>query len=129
MLKRVLDSSVLIPFWNNRHLSDRAEREVVAAADELAKTYQSNVILTPIFIEFVVGARNANELRLMHLFLARFIILDEGNILAEDWRQARRIAERVPPDGKRRQLGDCLIWAIAQRLKYDVQALDVRFKG
>jgi hypothetical protein len=33
----------------------------------------------------------------------------------------------VPRNGKPRQLGDCLIRAIAARLKYDVQTVDGSF--
>lgn len=48
--------------------------------------------------------------------------------LQEDWKKARQIAERVPRNGKPRQLGDCLIRAIAARLKYyDMQTADDSF--
>lgn len=48
-------------------------------------------------------------------------------ILSQDLDQARRVAERIPRDGKRRQLGDCLIGAMALHLNYDVVTLDRRF--
>ena len=84
--------------------------------------------MTPVYIEFVAGARTAVELELSRAYLAGLEIVDAGRILKEDWEKARQLAERVPRDGKPRQLGDCLIRAIALRLKYyDVLTADDSF--
>lgn len=91
------------------------------------RLYDTDAIVTPIRIEFVAGTRTAHELRLARAYLANFRAIDGGRILAEDWIEAHRIAERVPRDGKPRQLGDCLIAAIAKRLRYDVEAKDRAF--
>jgi predicted nucleic acid-binding protein len=48
-------------------------------------------------------------------------------ILPEDWQEAIRIASRVPRSPAPRQLGDCLIRAIAHRLKYEVFTSDMNF--
>jgi hypothetical protein len=81
-------------------------------------------IVTPAYIEFVAGTTSAHELRLARAYLAEFEIVDKGRILDQDWIEARRYAERVPRNGKPRQLGDCVIKAIAKRLNYDVDTFD-----
>ena len=50
-----------------------------------------------------------------------------GNVTTADWQEAIRIARRVPRNRKPRQLGDCLIRAIANRLRYKVETLDADF--
>jgi predicted nucleic acid-binding protein len=129
MRRRVLDTSVLINFWRKEGVGEGSTREAGACADRLAAAFQTNAILTPVLVEFVAGARNARELTLMHAFLARFHAVDEGNVLARDWVEARRLAEWVPPDGRPRHLGDCLIKAIAKRLNYEVETRDKRFSA
>ena len=89
--------------------------------------YQSNAIVTPVFLEFIGGVRSAAELQLAETYLNQFHVVDNGKVLEEDWQEAERIARRVPRDGTPRQLGDCLIRAIANRLRYDVSTIDQRF--
>ena len=84
--------------------------------------------MTPVYIEFIAGARSAVELELSRAYLAGLEVVDAGRILKEDWEKARKLAERIPRNGKLRQLGDCLIRAIAARLKYyDVLTADDSF--
>jgi predicted nucleic acid-binding protein len=77
---------------------------------------------------FIAGIQSSSEMELARSYLAEFEIVDEGRILEEDWEHAKRLAARVPRDGKPRQLGDCLIRAIAIRLKCEVRSLDTRFQ-
>jgi predicted nucleic acid-binding protein len=130
MLRAVLDTSVLIRFWrrkvSRRKLADISPREVQAWAGELTARY-GNIILTPVAIEFVAGATSAAELKLFLEFLSAFEAIDERRILSQDWAEAQRRAQRVPRNKKPRQLGDCLIAAIAHRLKMDVITHDEDF--
>jgi hypothetical protein len=72
----------------------------------LVTVRSTDTIVTPVYIEFVAGTRTAAELRLARAYLAGLRILDRGKILDLDWREARRLAERAPKDGRPRQLGD-----------------------
>jgi predicted nucleic acid-binding protein len=90
-------------------------------------TYKTNAILTPIYGEFMAGVTNREQLQLSRWYLAQFEVLDRGRILSEDWRAAIRMAERIPRNGKPRQLTDCLIRAIANRLRRRVVTRDVDF--
>ncbi|MGH7140595.1 MAG: PIN domain-containing protein [Pirellulales bacterium] len=130
MRRRVLDTQVLIQFWLDCLAAarrDPTDSDVSEWADDLIALYSTDVIVTPVYIEMVAGAQSKRELNLKRSYLARFRILDRGKILDRDWVEARRLAERVPRDGKRRQLGDCLIKAIANRFGYDVFSHDQGF--
>jgi len=127
----LLDTSVLIAHWR------KCEGDAPAAprpddarrwAKELIKTYGTDVVATPVVVEFLAGVRKRDELMLARAYLEDLRTIDGGNVSAEDWAAARRYAERVPQDGKPRQLGDCLIRAIADRLGYDAYSLDKRFQ-
>ena len=83
--------------------------------------------MTPVYIEFLGGARSAAELKLYVEYLKSFDVLDKHRIAPEDCQEAIRIAQRVPRSGSPRQLGDCLIRAIANRLNADVFTLDREF--
>lgn len=82
--------------------------------------------MTPVVVEFLAGVQSAGELALARAFLAQFTVIDSGRILPEDWEETERLAARVPRDGKPRHLGDCLIRALAKRLKYDIDTDDRR---
>jgi hypothetical protein len=82
--------------------------------------------VSPVYIEFVAGVQSKADLEPALAYLSEFDILDEGKILQQDWEKARQYAAWVPKDGKPRQLGDCLIPAIATRLRYEVHTLDKR---
>ena len=130
MARRVLDTTYLVQHWRRRKrtpLSDVRADEAETWAKELIGLQNADAIVTPIYIEFVAGVRSAHELVLARAYLAPFRVIDDGSISNADWKLARRIAERVPRDGKPRQLGDCLIKAIATRLNHDVESLDVGF--
>ena len=125
MAKRLLDTSILIRQWLLERRMTR--RRAVALAKELIQLKGTNVIASPVVIEFLAGTRNRAELEFARLFLNEFEVADQQAIPARDWEQAQRLAQRVPRDGKPRHLGDCLIRAIAHRLHYDVETLDDRF--
>lgn len=130
MGKRLLDTSVLVSYWHRRapeRLETVAPQQARAWAEDLIRATGSDLIVTPIYVEFVAGVRTSHELRLAVAYLAPFRILDEGNIPSRDWEEAKRLAARVPRDGKPRQLGDCLIRAIAERLHCEILAVDKRF--
>jgi len=103
------------------------ERKVRNWAQQVIDLYRSNAIVTPVAIEFLAGFGNAAELRHGELFQAAFDCLDQRDIRTEDWDESYRLARRVPRDGKPRQLGDCLIRAIANRLKREIQTRDTGF--
>ncbi|HEV3005704.1 MAG TPA: PIN domain-containing protein [Pirellulales bacterium] len=125
-----MDTSVLVSHW--RHcaggsLTGKSRDDASAWGRKLVSLHDTDAILTPIFIEFVSGARSGKELQMAKAYLAALRIIDGGRILSEDWLDAQRRAERVPRNGKPRHLGDCLIAAIAKRLRYDVQTHDTGF--
>jgi predicted nucleic acid-binding protein len=128
MTRDLLDSSILIHFWCTRRLGEKSKAEVQQEAQALIGEQGTDSILTPIYIEVVAGARTPRELELTQAFLAEFRIADEGEILKGDWLRAREEAERIPADGRKRQLPDCLIKAIAQRLGRRVVSLDRSFR-
>lgn len=96
-------------------------------AEELIDLHDTDAIVTPVAIEFVAGSRTSLELKLMRAYLSKFRLIDKGKISLEEWQDARRLAERVPVDGKPRHLGDCLIRAIAKHRKYEVSTIDRTF--
>jgi predicted nucleic acid-binding protein len=87
----------------------------------------TRAIVTPVRIEFICGAQSSTELELYEFFLEAFDVIDEGRILQDDWKEALRIARRVPRSGRKRQLGDCLIAAIARRLNWEVMTDEIGF--
>jgi predicted nucleic acid-binding protein len=104
-----------------------SESDATQWATKLIRTYSTDVIVTPVYLEFVAGTKSAAELRTARAYLGALRILDKGKILDRDWVEARRLAERIPRDGKPRQLGDCLIKAIANRFGYEVFSSDQGF--
>lgn len=130
MSRRLLDTSVLIAHWRKCAGDTPAEFRPDDArrwAKELTETYGTDVIATPVVVEFLAGVRTGHELTLARVYLEDLHSIDGGNVSAEDWAAARKFAERVPRDGKPRQLGDCLIRAIADRFGHDAYSLDKRF--
>ncbi len=130
MNRSVLDSSVLIGSW--RHLSggklkQKTPGDAVRWAKQTIKTFDTNAIVTPAYLEMIAGASDEHESRLTEAFLAEFDCVDGGNVTPADWGEARRIAKRIPRNRKPRHLGDCLIRAIANRLRYKVETLDADF--
>ncbi len=128
-----MDTNVLIRHWGDNlgysRLQDISIRQVTAAAERLTVVQRSDAILTPVYVEFLCGHATAHSVRLAKAYLNRFAVLDAGRILPTEWKQAKRIAARVPADGLRRQMGDCLIRAIADRLNLEVVTFEKRFPG
>jgi predicted nucleic acid-binding protein len=124
----ILDTSVLIRHWRisverSRREMDRIhEPEVIEWARELIRLWDTNSIVSPVYLEFVAGCRSQHELRLFDAYLSLFEVVDEGNIPEADWQLANRLARRIPRTGENRQLGDCLICAIAKRLRFRVKS-------
>ena len=130
MARSVLDTNVLIYQWNRRSRGAAQPRSKTAVFDwarELVRMHDTDAILTPVKIEFACGVRSRNELKLAENYLSVFCIADKGKILPEDWKEAERLARRVPSNRKPRQLGDCLVRAIARRLRLDVITYDATF--
>jgi predicted nucleic acid-binding protein len=130
MAKRILDTSWLITHWLNYSATSstaRTPESMEQLGKQLIDLRGTKFIATPVFIEMVAGVQSAAELKLTLAYLKPFVSIDEGRILPEDWQNARDYAQRVPRDGKRRQLGDCLIRAIADRCRCEVDRLDKRF--
>jgi len=130
MLKRVLDTCVLVAYWRQRKTSQTGEPTVADVerwARELAAIHQGKAIVTPIHVEFLAGTRDSSEQRLAESYLAEFDTIDKGDIPKQDWDETLRLARRIPPKGKPRDLGDCLIRAIAKRLKHEVITIDAGF--
>ena len=130
MSRRLLDTSVLIAHWRRcavGSLADKGPSDAREWADDLARLHATDIVATPVLIEFLAGVRTSHELALARAYLNRLRAIDGGRIPGEDWAAARRSAERVPRDGKPRHLGDCLIKAIAERLNCEVFSLDEGF--
>jgi hypothetical protein len=140
---RILDSNILI--GHLRGLKNKAASgpgAALAHADDLIRSKESNCIVTPVLIEVLAGTSDPHDLALTEAFLSRFEIVDKRSITKADWKEAERIAKRVVRQDRKvprqlqkrgpqqrprtggRDLGDCLILAIANRLHYDVDSND-----
>jgi predicted nucleic acid-binding protein len=127
MRQRILDTSVLISFWRRRGGQPADIEQARAWSRELIDLERTHAIVSPVYLEFVCGARVRSELTLADAFLSSFDVKDGWEIRATDLNEARRIARRIPRDGRPRQLGDCLVKAIANRLRCDVVTRDEHF--
>ena len=128
--KRLLDTGALISYWRkcSARLATKTENDARTWADDLIEFLGTDAIVSPVYIEMIAGTSNDHELLLTRAFLSRFRNIDNWRVLPEDWLEARRIAERIPRNGKPRQLGDCLVRAIANRLRVpDVWSPDQDF--
>ena len=129
-MRRILDTSILIRKWRvSRSASSRPPMvgDVERWADEIVEFERTHWIVTPVEIEFLAGVMSREELVLARAFLDRFELLDGGEVFSEDWDGARQLACRVPRQPRPRQLGDCLIRAIADRFGADVTTSDLGF--
>jgi predicted nucleic acid-binding protein len=127
--RRVLDTSRLISFWSRKTARDgRPDQSTARAwAAELVDLEGTDAIVTPVRIEFICHANSRDLLQLYEAFVDGFAVVDRGQIGPSDWENAARLARRVPRNGKPRQLGDCLIRAVATRLGYDVMTNEIDF--
>jgi hypothetical protein len=130
MRKVILDTSVLLRWWNqcrSRHRGEITPAHAERWARRLIALHDTDAIATPVFLEVIGGTTSAREGRLMRSYLAPFQCIDEQRIPPQDWRDATRKAQRVPNDRRPRDLGDCLIRAVADRLTYEVLSYDQGF--
>jgi predicted nucleic acid-binding protein len=130
MERIVLDTSVLLRYWRQRQARSSSPLTASAVrrwARALIDQYHTDAIVTPVYIEVVAGVRNKQELQLTLAYLGSFQGIDHGHILPEDWKNAIRLAQRVPGKGQPRDLGDCLIRAISDRLRHIVKTHDRDF--
>ncbi len=131
MSRRVLDTNILVSYWGYRRQGRRYEdiqtSDARSWAQALIKFYRGDAIVTPIYIEYLAGQPTARAVGLAEAYLGEFEVIDQGSILDEDWEDAIRIARRIPPLGNLRQMGDCLIRAICNRLNHEVISTDSGF--
>lgn len=122
-----MDTNVLIRHWRRSAHGPLELLTVEQArkwANELIAIEECDAIVTPVALEMICGARTNHEVRLSQAFLDVFRLIDGGKVTEGDWEEAHRLARRIPRGGRPRQLGDCLIQAIAKRLKFRVRTLD-----
>ena len=124
---RILDTNILINHWHRFNRRNRTASELRAHAEELIEFEGTNRIVSPVLIEFLVGARTGEELALYLAYLEPFEVLDRGEIPRQDWDEAKRLAQWIRTD-RPRKLGDCLIEAIARRFNGDIVSGDPDFK-
>ena len=124
---RILDTNVIINWWRKLPRSQHSVSGVKAWAGQLADVYDTDLIASPVRIEFLCGALNDQELKLFQAYLDTFEAIDGGKMPRQDWEQAERIAKRIVKSGRRRKLGDCLLMAISLRLNCDVVTADPDF--
>ncbi len=125
MYDRIIDTNRLIrQFRRLAPYASKTIQDAIRSAEHLISLLETDAILSPIEIEMIAGVVDRHEMTLTEAFLGRFRIVEERKILPRDWEEARRIAKHVGPDSARRQLGDCLISAIADRLHYEVLTSD-----
>lgn len=132
MANRVLDTNVLINIWRGQTPGIRrsdSEKSAQAAAEKWLRLSPDDVILTPVRMEFLVGARDRDELKMYDAFLDVFRVLDGGRVLPEDWKEAERYARRIPFDGRHRDAMDCLILAVCDRLNAELRTDDTGMTG
>lgn len=130
MQRLILDSCVLVDHWRRCWSQSSRKRTAPRPRDWAAKLielYRTDAIVTPVSVEFLVGFTNSRELEQARIFLQEFHCVDEQDIPKDDWHHTLRLARRIPHHGKPRQIGDCLIRAIADRLRYDVHTADQGF--
>jgi predicted nucleic acid-binding protein len=130
MADRIFDTSYLINHWKTfPKMTQRTLENMRSWSEKLIEQYGSRRIVTPVYVEMVAGVTSSDELKLTQAYLAPFEIIDEGRIPKGDWDNAKNMAQRVAKNGGKRQLGDCLVRAIAKRLNCEVLTPDKRFPG
>lgn len=124
-MKRVLDTNILIEhFQTMRPLDGKGADDALACAKQLIKDRDSDAIVSPVEVEFLCGVLNQPEMRLREAFLHAFRVIDDRKTLPQDWHEARRLAKHPGFHARPRDLGDCLIVAIAERLHHEIASFD-----
>jgi predicted nucleic acid-binding protein len=119
--KRVLDTNILLAHFHRlRPLDGKREAEAENWARTLIEDKQSDAIVSPVEVEFLCGVLNEHERRLRECYLRPFRVIDDHKTLPQDWQEAKRLAKHPGFRASPRDLGDCLITAISDRLKHEV---------
>ncbi len=105
----------------------RGNADVQRWAQELIDLYDTDAIVTPVYVEMVGGATSRQQLELTKAYLSEFECIDAKVVTPADWVETIRLDQRVPARARPRDLGDCLIRAIANRLRHDVMTFDTGF--
>lgn len=127
MARRVIDSNILMGLWRGDRPSPgrvRSKETARAAALSWLRVAPDDGIITPVRLEFLVGARDRDELDLYDYFLSHFKLLDDGRIIEQDWREAERLARWIPAGGVPRGAMDWLIRAVCNRLRVELKSKD-----
>src|SRR5438874_450153 len=96
MLRRVLDTNILIAHF--RGLQPYGGKRPEHARDKarvLIRDRETDAIVSPVEIEFLVGVVDRHEMVLAEAFLAEFRIIDGYSTSPQDWEEARRVAKHV----------------------------------
>lgn len=121
MPKRVLDTNILIAHFHRLGpLDGKGPDEAEGWARGLIRDKETSAIVSPVVVEFLCGVLDERERELREGYLKAFEVIDEGKTLPQDWREARRLAKHPGFRPRSRDLGDCLILAICDRLKHEV---------
>jgi predicted nucleic acid-binding protein len=121
MPKRVFDTNILISHFHQlRPLEGKGEREAEEWARSLISSRNGNAIVSPVEVEFLCGVVNQHEIRLREAYLRTFKVVDDHKTIPQDWDEARRLAKHAGFHAEPRDLGDCLISAISDRLNLEL---------
>jgi hypothetical protein len=126
MPKRVLDTNILFNhFQRLRPLEGRGTEDAEAWARDLISNKGTDAIVSPVEVGFLCGVIGQHEMRLREAYLLPFKIIDEHRTLPQDWQEARRLAKHPGYQPRSRDLGDCLVLAISDRLHHEVDSGDL----
>lgn len=128
MSRRLLDTNVLVRHWR-ASWPRKAKKPPTSEATrrwarQLMELRAAKHIVLPIKIEFLAGRRSEEPLEIVTAFLDEFELADGGQVLDQDWARAEEYANRIPLSGSARDFGDCLIRALADRLRFEIDTFD-----
>lgn len=125
MPKRLFDTNILIAdFHQIRPFAGKTPGDAEERAKRLIKDREADAILSPVVVEFLCGVLDQHERLLREGYLRPFRVVDELRTLPQDWKEAQRIAKHPGFKPRPRDLGDCLIIAVAGRIHYEVLTYD-----
>ena len=117
MPKPVLDTNILIAhFQKFRPFDGKSPLDAEEWAKVLIADKETNAIVSPVEVEFLCGVLNQTETVLREGYLRAFRLIDDRKTLPADWEEARRVAKHPGFHAGPRDLGDCVIAAISERL-------------